>query len=141
MLTQNDPVLIVTNSYINEDAAKAVAGSKAFLLLKTDKNILSYPEVVEIAQHRIGTDLYSIIGKSCNVEPLYVRVKADTVNVKNLSKDSLPWVSELKSKVSCLKNPEQNVFLVISSVPTDGIYNFSRELVSVAEFSDVRLYM
>lgn len=62
-MTQNDPQLLVYNDYINEEAADTIAGSNAFLLLKTDKNILSYPGIVEVAQHRIGAELYSIIRK------------------------------------------------------------------------------
>lgn len=154
-MTQNDPLLLVVNDYINEEAAKTVAGSDAFLLLKTDKNILSYPGIVEVAQHRIGAELYSIIRKvfkylqtrthkftyrllqSNDVEPLYVKAKADNFNIKDLSKDSLAWVSELKSKISSLKVAEQNVYLIISSVPTDGVYNFSRALTT-QEFARVR---
>lgn len=63
MITQNDPLLIVINDYITDEAVKTVSGSNAFLLLKSDKNILSYPELVEVAQHRIGGELYSILRK------------------------------------------------------------------------------
>lgn len=63
LITQNDPLLVITNDHISEDAAKIVAESNVYLLLKTDENISSYPDVVEIAQHRIGTVLYSIVKK------------------------------------------------------------------------------
>lgn len=63
MITQNDPLLIVVNDYITEDAAKTVVGSNAFLLLKSDKNVLSYPGLIEVAQHRIGAELYSVLRK------------------------------------------------------------------------------
>lgn len=63
LMTQNDPLLIVTNDYITEEAVRTIVGSQGFLLIKTDKNILSYPEIVEVAQHRIGAELYSIVRK------------------------------------------------------------------------------
>lgn len=63
LITQNDPLLIVTNDYITGEAVNVVIGSNAFLLLKTDKNIISYTGIVEISQHRIGAELYSLIRK------------------------------------------------------------------------------
>lgn len=54
---------MISNDYITEEAAKTLEGSNAFLLLKSDKNLLSYPGIVEVAQHRIGAELYSIIRK------------------------------------------------------------------------------
>lgn len=53
----------MVNDFISEEAAKTVIGSNAFLLVKTDKNILSYPGLVEVAQHRLGAELYSILRK------------------------------------------------------------------------------
>lgn len=68
LITQNDPLLIISNDFITDEAAKTVLGSNAFVLLKTDKNILSYPGLVELAQHRIGAELYSILRKVCNCQ-------------------------------------------------------------------------
>lgn len=67
-----------------------------------------------------------------------VRVKADTLNIKDLNKENLPWVTELKRTISGLSNTEQSVYLVSSIVPTDGIYNFTSELYSAVESSRVR---
>lgn len=60
--------------------------------------------------------------------------------MKDLNKDNLSWVSELKSKIANLKVANQSVYLVISSIPIDGIYNFSQALSS-QEFSKVRYFI
>lgn len=53
----------MVNDYISEDAAKVIVGSNGFLLLKTDKNLLSFNGLVEVAQYRIGAELYSLVRK------------------------------------------------------------------------------
>lgn len=66
-----------------------------------------------------------------------VQVKADTLCIKDLGR-SAPWVADLKSAVARVRNPDQNVYLVVPIVPSEGIYNFTQDLRAIPEFSLVR---
>lgn len=57
------PLLIIKNGPISEELAKIISSSHAFLLAKTDKNILSHPDVVEVANFTHQGQKYSILRK------------------------------------------------------------------------------
>lgn len=66
-----------------------------------------------------------------------LQVKADTLCIKDLGR-AAPWVTDLKSTLSKVKSPEQKVYLIVPIVPSEGIFNFTRDLRAIPEFSLVR---
>lgn len=61
IISQTDPLLVVINDKINDDLVKLLKSSHAFVLCKTDKKILTYPQLVEFSQYSIEGEDYSLI--------------------------------------------------------------------------------
>ncbi|CAH0563662.1 unnamed protein product [Brassicogethes aeneus] len=135
----NYPLLVVTNDYLKEDLAKLVGTAHAFALVKTDKSILSYSYVIEVAQFSVDGESYSIIKKAVHSEPTVITVKGDTLSLKDLTRGSVSWVSELNAAVATAKAKHHSVYLVSSVVPTEGFTNFKQELRSLPNMTPLRI--
>lgn len=62
VLVQNAyPLLIINNAPIKEDLAKVLSSSHAFAIVQSDKNVLSYPGIIEVASFTYNTQKYSIL--------------------------------------------------------------------------------
>ncbi|RZB84952.1 fatty acid synthase, partial [Asbolus verrucosus] len=133
------PLLVILNDIVKEDLIKVIASSHAFLLTRTDKSALNYPQIVQIAQFTVDNISYSILHQIKTVQPSIVTVKGDTLSIKDLSRSSVSWVNELESAVSVAKSKKTSVYLISSIVPTEGAANFVEELLSSGKMSPVRV--
>lgn len=78
IVQQSYPLLLILNDVAGENILRLVALSHAFLLTKTDKTILSQPEVIQVAQFSVGDASYSLLRKvHCNTISLFATNKND----------------------------------------------------------------
>lgn len=116
-----------------------MAASHSFLLARTDKSILSYPQITQVAEFFVGDISYSILRKTNTIQPTIIAVKGDTLSIKDLSRNSASWINELDTAVTVARNKHNSVYLISSIIPTEGIINFVQELLSQPKMSSVRL--
>lgn len=135
MIQESLPLLIVYDNIIRDDVVSLVTSSHAFLLVRTDKNILSHPQIVQVAQFNIGNISYSIIRKVQLNPAVAVHVKGDTLSIKDLSRSSISWVNELHSA----SGKSDNIYLISNLIPTEGFRNFMHEIRSQPQFSNIKL--
>lgn len=107
-------------------------------MVQSDKTILSYPQIAQIAQYSVNGVNYSILRKARTTPPAVVTVKGDTLSIKDLTRGSVSWVTELESAASTAITKKTSVFLVSSLIPAEGINNFIEELRSDSKFKQVR---
>lgn len=62
-VSQTDPLLVILNDNINDDIVKFISSSCGLLICRTNKNILSYPEIVQVAQCTVNGTSYSLLRK------------------------------------------------------------------------------
>ncbi|XP_018570431.1 fatty acid synthase-like [Anoplophora glabripennis] len=139
IVQQSYPLLLILNDVAGEDVLKLVALSHAFLLTKTDKALLSQPEIIQVGQFNVNNTSYSIL-RRVNTSPVSViNVKGDTLSVKDLKRSSVSWATELFSALSEAKTKQKNVFLISSIVPVEGFNNFVQELRSLPDSQSLRI--
>ncbi|XP_017779765.1 PREDICTED: fatty acid synthase-like isoform X2 [Nicrophorus vespilloides] len=136
IVSQSDPVLIVSNNEIIADILKPI-GHSVYVLARTGKLIDSNPNIITMIQFDIKGVKYSLLRKVETSKPVLIFVKADTLTDKDLNKDSLPWVNDLKNKLGNI-NVNDKLCLVSSVMPTEGITNFVHNIRSINEFVNLR---
>lgn len=67
--------------------------------------------------------------------PKIVRVKGDVLSSKDISRGA-NWVTELQTTVA--NSADKKVYLVSNVLPTEGIYNFVKDLRSNLDFASIR---
>ncbi|XP_045461517.1 fatty acid synthase-like isoform X2 [Harmonia axyridis] len=134
MIQQAYPSLYIYNDYINDELARITAASNGFLLVKTNKDILSNNQLIQIAQWNVGGVSYSLLKKVPLKEPTIILVKGETLSTKDFSRGSVTWVNELTAAAS--SNPD-GVLLVSTVMPVEGLVNFAQELRSVPNLNKV----
>ncbi|GJQ69352.1 hypothetical protein Trydic_g6479 [Trypoxylus dichotomus] len=134
IISAKSPVLILCNDEPSEHLLKIISSTHAFALVRSNKAILSSNLLVQIVDFQIKNVNYSLIKKVSNVKYNILHIKSDVVSVKDLEKDGLPWVKELKNKVS----GDNAVLLVSPVIPIEGINTFTSTLRSTLEFRSVR---
>ncbi|KAJ8980787.1 hypothetical protein NQ317_004788 [Molorchus minor] len=139
VVQQSYPLLLVVNDVAKQDILKLVASSHAFLLSKTDKSILSNPNIIQVAQFAVGDISYSILRKINNLPVSIIQVKGDTLSVKDLKRSSVSWVSELFSALEAAKLRPSSVFLFSNVIPLEGFTNFVQELRSLPNTQPIRV--
>ncbi|XP_071051537.1 fatty acid synthase-like [Onthophagus taurus] len=132
-LSTTNPILIVSSETPSENVLKTIVSSHAFALVKTDKTIYSNENIQIIFEFVINQINYCLIRKRCKVTPNVVVIKSDLVSSKDLSKDALNWVMELKEK-----SISKITYLIVPVLPTEGASNFISELKLKKEFNNVR---
>ncbi|CAG9765257.1 unnamed protein product [Ceutorhynchus assimilis] len=133
------PLLIIHNGSINDEIAKVVSSSHAFSLVKTDKNILSYPSIITVASFTYQGQEYSILRKANTSDVIAVNVKGDVLSIKDLKRSSVSWVSELLSAIENASLSHKRVYLTSSVVPLEGFANFVQELKSQPNMDNLRI--
>lgn len=66
-------------------------------------------------------------------------MKGDTLSLKDLTRGSVSWASELASAVTVAKAKHHSVYLVSYVVPTEGFTNFVQELRAQPNMSPLRV--
>ncbi|EEZ97866.2 fatty acid synthase [Tribolium castaneum] len=133
------PFFVVLNDTINDEVAKLTSSSHGFLLVRSSKQILAYPQIAQVAQFSVNGVEYSILRRAKTTQPLIVTVKGDTLSIKDLTRTSASWVNELDTAAEAAKAKKNSVYLVSSLVPTEGMRNFVEELLSTPKMSNVRV--
>lgn len=133
------PLLIISNNTINEDLAKVVSSSHAFLLIKSDKSLLSYPKIVSIANFVYNNQSYSLLRKANETDVSIVSAKCDVLTIKDLKRSSASWVSELYSAVEAASSTNKRVYLTSPVIPVEGYTNFVQELRAQPNMNCLRI--
>ncbi|XP_030762053.1 fatty acid synthase-like [Sitophilus oryzae] len=136
---QENPTLIVFNDYINDKLVELLVESNFFLLIKSNKEIISYPKVVSIFDFSYNGENYAVVRKSNDSEVIVVAVKDNTLTFKDFKTASAPWVSELYSAIQSALISNKRVFLISSVVPVEGFSNFVRMLRSQPKMDCLRV--
>ncbi|KAJ8922067.1 hypothetical protein NQ315_008708 [Exocentrus adspersus] len=139
IVQQSCPLLLIVNDVAGEEVLKLVASSHAFLLTKTDKSLLSEPNIIQVAQFSVDDVSYSILRRINSSPVSIVNVKGDTLSVKDLKRSSASWVSDLYSALTEAKSKQKTVFLFSSIVPVEGFSNFVQELRSLPDSKPLRV--
>ncbi|XP_066149955.1 fatty acid synthase-like isoform X1 [Euwallacea fornicatus] len=134
------PFLIIHNGPINDKLAKIVSTSDAFLIVKTDKNILSNSTIVEVSDFLVNGQKYSILRKANNGDVIVVQAKGDVLSVKDLKRPSLPWVAELTNALDVASTTHKRVYLTSSLIPSEGFVQFVKQLKAQPNMDAVRVF-
>lgn len=81
IISQSDPLFVIVNDVINDDLVKLVTSSHAFVLAHSPKKIMSYPEIVQVAQFMVKGKSLSLVRKVSNARTSYSSV---TISVAEL---------------------------------------------------------
>nr|CAH7755304.1 unnamed protein product [Callosobruchus chinensis] len=127
-IQQMYPQVIVVNGVAPEDVYGLISKSPAYLLSKTDKDALTHPGVIQVAQFSVGEEHYSIFKKANALPSKMVQVKGDTLSLNDLKRTSCPWVTELYAAAKESAQKQHPVFLVANQVPIEGFRNFIHEV-------------
>lgn len=75
--------------------------------------------------------------QSCDVHPVVVPIRCDTLSSKDLSRENVSWVNDMNSAI---KNalPNQKVYLVSAVIPHEGIANFMQDLYLAVDKENIR---
>ncbi|KAL1508883.1 hypothetical protein ABEB36_003705 [Hypothenemus hampei] len=130
------PLLIVQNAPLSEEVAKIVSYSHAFLLVKTDKNVLSYSNIVEVMNFSCKGQSYSVLRKANIDDVTVVPIKNDVLTIKDLKRSSLTWVSEL---IKATESSNNIIFLISTVIPLEGFTSFVQELKTQPNMDKVRI--
>lgn len=133
------PLLLIYNDYINSEVAKLLQNSHGFLLVRSDKSILNYKNIVQVSTFTVNNISYSVLRSRKEVQPHIIFVKGDTLTAKDLNRSSVNWVTELNSAIQSAKDSNQSVFLISTILPTEGYLNFVHELRSVPNMTNLRV--
>ncbi|KAK4881873.1 hypothetical protein RN001_005192 [Aquatica leii] len=138
LITQTEPMLVIINDKVTEDCAKLLTSSHAFLLAHTNTSDLFLSDLVAVAQFTFQNTSYSLYKQKVQISPLIVKMKSNTLTSKDLERDNLPWVSELKSKLQSATADNKRVYLASSIMPFEGIPNFVHQIRSYLNADNIR---
>lgn len=133
VLQDSSPQLIIFDATVNEDLAKIISSSSAFLLARTSKYALNHPDLATLFQFIYNDQSYTVLRKARKVTPIIVTVKGDTLSAKDLTKSSISWVNELNKAADLALSKKTHVYLIASVIPTEGISTFVEELNSSSQ--------
>lgn len=74
-----------------------------------------------------------MLRKARKLAPITVTVKEDTLSVKDLTRSSVSWVTELDRATDLALSKKTHVYLIASVIPTEGINTFVEELRSSSQ--------
>ncbi|XP_066247499.1 fatty acid synthase-like [Euwallacea similis] len=134
------PHLIIHNGPINDELAKIVSSSHAFLIVMTDKNILSNSTIVEVSSFLVNGKKYSILKRANESDVIVVQAKGDVLSVKDLKRPSLAWVTELTNAVDVASITHKRIYVTSSLIPSEGFVHFVKELKAQPNMNTVRVF-
>lgn len=79
--------------------------------------------------HRLRIRLHYLLFQTSHVSPLVVHVESQSLSSHDMMNSSVSWVSQMNRALADI-GPNKKVYLLASTVPDEGIYNFVQDLHS-----------
>ncbi|KAF7281302.1 hypothetical protein GWI33_004884 [Rhynchophorus ferrugineus] len=137
-MEKENPAFVVFNGHINEDIVELLSRLNVFVLIRSSKDILSYPEIVSICEFSYNGEMYSVLRRVNNTEAILLTVKDHIITSQNIQKSPPKWYSELQRTRDSALLSNKRIFLQSRVIPQEGFSNFVKELRSQPNMEDVR---